>query len=181
MATRAVTAGFDVRVADLDPSRSKRVLERIAAESSRFQRRDRNASSVAPQNLLDDPCTVFSPCAVGGVIDAAVARSIQAQAVVGGANRILADNRAGKILFERGVRYAPDFVVNSGAVIRGARFMLGGIPASDEEIGRIGQRAADIWGEAIQTGTPPEEVALRRAQARVLAGRQDNGTHGITG
>jgi glutamate dehydrogenase/leucine dehydrogenase len=72
---------------------------------------------VSPEALLSSPVDIFSPNAVGGVITEAVAQNLQAQVVVGGANNPLATEQAGVILHERGVLFAPDFIVNAGGVI----------------------------------------------------------------
>lgn len=184
VARRAADGGFLVLVGDLDAQLADRVARAISSA-----RRDRTvvddvdddaprdlaaarppvAVATAAETLMQISCDVLAPCAVGGVIDPETAGSIATRAVVGGANRILSEPRAGEILFARGIRYAPDFVANAGAVIRGARFMLAGVPAADDEIRQIGPRVASIWNEAVAVGRPPEHIAMERARARVSA------------
>lgn len=114
---------------------------------------------------------VLSPCAVGGLIDEGVASALRARAIVGGANRILATPEAGRILWERRVFYAPDFVVNSGALIRGSLAMLRGMPGREDEIERIGRRVGALLEEARRRDRPPEQLAIERAERRIRTAR----------
>jgi valine dehydrogenase (NAD+) len=63
------------------------------------------------------PCDIFSPCAMGGVLDAASIPQLECKAVVGAANNQLADPSCGKLLAEAGIVYGPDYVVNAGGII----------------------------------------------------------------
>lgn len=65
------------------------------------------------------PCDVLMPCAVGGVIDGAVARSLSCRAICGAANNPLSSPFIVDALTARGILYAPDVIVNAGAVIEG--------------------------------------------------------------
>lgn len=127
--------------------------------------------AVAPDQLTRLNVDILAPCAMGGAVDRFVAEETPARAIVGGANRILASPEAGAILHRRGVLYAPDFVVNAGAVIRGGFHMLRGYSGSDEEIERIGQRVDDLMAESTATGRPPEAVAVARAELRIRVAR----------
>ena len=60
---------------------------------------------------------VFAPCALGGAISAATLPRLKARIVAGGANNQLADTAAGQALFDAGLTYAPDFVINGGGII----------------------------------------------------------------
>lgn len=127
--------------------------------------------AVEPDQIARLNADILSPCAVGGAIDEMVAETTPARAIVGGANRILATPEAGRTLFRRGVAYAPDFVVNAGAVIRGGLKMLRGYPGTDEEILRIGERVRAILDEARKRRLPPELVAVERAERRIQVAR----------
>jgi len=67
--------------------------------------------------LYDKEVDVFSPNAIGGTIDEGVAHGLKAKILAGGANNPLSNENAAKILHERNILYAPDFVINSGGVI----------------------------------------------------------------
>ncbi len=129
--------------------------------------------AVLPEQIARLNVDILAPCAIGGAIDEHVAASTPARAIVGGANRILGTPRAGEILLERNVLYAPDFVVNAGAVIRGGLNMLRGYPGTDEEIRRIGARVESILEESARSGVTPEGIAIDRAERRIKIARND--------
>lgn len=157
LARRLAGRGVELLVADPDPTALARVLAETAARP------------VPPQQALATPADVFAPCAMGGVLDVAGARTIPVRAIVGGANRVLATAAAGETLWRRGILYAPDFVVNAGAVIHGGLEMLRGRPGRADEIARIGVRLGEILDEATRRDVPPERVAEERAEALLAA------------
>src|SRR3569832_761758 len=73
---------------------------------------------VQPDMIYDMPLDVYAPCALGATInDASIAR-LQCKIVAGAANNQLKDEqRHGQLLFEQGIVYAPDFLVNAGGLI----------------------------------------------------------------
>ena len=115
---------------------------------------------------------ILSPCAVGGVIDVPTAERLAFRAIVGGANRILAEPEAGERLWRRHIWYAPDFLVNAGAVIEGVFQALEGRPAGEQEVSRIGARLDDLLNEASDRDQPPEQVAVERAERLIREGRR---------
>lgn len=76
---------------------------------------------VAPDAVYDTECDVFSPCALGAVLNEETIPRLRCRAVVGSANNQLATAADAERLRQRGILYAPDFVVNSG----GAIYLLG--------------------------------------------------------
>lgn len=66
------------------------------------------------------PCDIFAPCAQGGVIDDQTLDELRCQAIVGSANNQLASDRHGDLLHQRGILYAPDYLVNAGGLIQAA-------------------------------------------------------------
>jgi glutamate dehydrogenase/leucine dehydrogenase len=78
-----------------------------------------------PERALVEPCDVLSPCALGGVLDVGAVSRLRCRAVVGGANNQLVDAAAGDALVDRGIVYAPDFVVNAGGIINIAEEFTG--------------------------------------------------------
>ena len=76
-------------------------------------------------------------------------------------------------MHERGILYVPDFVVNSGALIRGARFHLAGEREPVAEIGRrIGASVDRVLSIAADEDMPPNRVAVREAE-RLIEARRD--------
>ena len=70
-------------------------------------------------------CDVLAPCALGGAIDAANAPRLRCEIVCGCANNQLADEGLAEALAERGILYAPDFIVNAGGLIHVYREIRG--------------------------------------------------------
>ncbi len=73
---------------------------------------------VAPDEILEIDCDVLAPCALGAILNAESIPKLRCQIVAGGANNQLADEeRDGLALHDRGILYAPDFVINAGGLI----------------------------------------------------------------
>ena len=88
--------------------------------------------------------------------------------MAGGANNVLTKPIHGDALHSRGILYAPDFVINSGALIRGARFHLDGVRESVEAIGqRIGLTLGEILSVAKEEDRPPARHAFDEAESRI--------------
>jgi leucine dehydrogenase len=74
-------------------------------------------TAVPTNDVYATPCDLFSPCAIGGVLNEATISSLNCAAVVGAANNQLAERADGDRLLQRGIIYAPDFVTNAGGAI----------------------------------------------------------------
>jgi leucine dehydrogenase len=121
---------------------------------------------IAPDCVLDVDCDLFAPCAIGGVLDRSGARRLRARVVAGSANNVLASIEAGDELFSRGVVYAPDFLVNAGALIQGTRFLLTGERASEQALRAIGERTRALLSRATETGIPPQRLLEQEVMAK---------------
>lgn len=160
LARRLVEHGATVLGAEIDEERGAQV----AAETG-FELID-------PTSALGTPCDVYAPCALGGILHDLSVERLRCRAVVGGANNVLARALHGDRLHERGILYAPDLVVTSGALIRGAIFHLEGRTEPVEAIGRrVGETLAQLLERARRDGESPARVAARAAEERVAAGR----------
>jgi len=120
--------------------------------------------------ILGARCDVFAPCALGGVIDRVAIRRLQAKLVCGGANNVLAGVEDGDRLADRGVLYAPDYVVNAGGIINVAAEYLGW--SAGEAAARVeatGQRLASMLDYAERIGLAPHRAADALARERLAA------------
>ncbi len=100
-----VEARADVLVSDAYQSAVDRAVETYGVKP------------VEPDECLTVPCDILSPCALGAVLNADTIPRLQCEAVVGSANNQLATEEDGRRLADRGILYAPDFVVNAGGLI----------------------------------------------------------------
>ena len=90
--------------------------------------------------------------------------------ICGSANTQLEDDTLAQVLHARGVLYAPDFIVNAGAVIEGATVLFSNEDNVREHantaIDQIEYRLSDVFHEARENGAPPLSVAVARTIRR---------------
>ncbi|MCS6817597.1 MAG: leucine dehydrogenase [Blastocatellia bacterium] len=155
IARRLYEAGARLIIADVDERRAR------AAE------RAFGARIVPPQEIYDAPADVFCPCAVGGVLTERTIAQLRAHIVAGSANNVLAEEALGWRLRERGILYAPDYVINAGALIHGANLYLRGQRENEAEVRKIYERVREILALAEREGLPTNVVADRLAESRL--------------
>jgi leucine dehydrogenase len=145
--------GAKLTLADVD---AKRAAE-LAAELGGL--------AVAADAIMDVEADIFSPCALGAILTASSVAALQVKAVAGGANNQLATGPEGQMLADRGILYAPDYVINAGGIINVLRHIDN---AGDDEINRriddIPSRLSAIWQESDSSGMTPAQVADNMAQ-----------------
>ena len=153
--------GANLVVSDIDAGR-------VQAAVARF-----GARAVGADDILTQDVDVVAPCALGGAISEYAARYVKAGIVAGAANNQLATPEAGRILAERGVLYAPDYVINAGGII-----MVSGELSGDNDeaqvlarVDAIGARLDAIFAAAKAENVITNEVADRMARAKIAAGK----------
>ena len=153
-----VEAGAEVVVTDVN---SAAVAAVIAAHPE--------VSSVPDvEALVRADLDVYSPCALGGALSDDVVSVLRARVVCGAANNQLAHPGVEKLLAERGVLYAPDYVVNSGGVIQVADEYRGYVPErARERATAIFDTTRRIFAVAAEEGVPPAVAADRLAERRM--------------
>lgn len=127
---------------------------------------------VSNDSITKENVDVFIPCALGGVISELVAQTINTKAIVGSANNQLKTAQAGDILFERGICYAPDFVVNAGGLISVVHeFEQEKNPATtqqlDEKVDAIEERLRNILKESKAQNIPTHQIANMSARLSI--------------
>jgi leucine dehydrogenase len=93
------------------------VVTDVVEEKVRRVVGDCGARAVAPEEIYGVAADIFAPCALGGAINDATLQQLKVEIVAGGANNQLAEERHGDVLEERGLTYAPDYVINGGGLI----------------------------------------------------------------
>ncbi|ARS26058.1 Leu/Phe/Val dehydrogenase [Sphingomonas sp. KC8] len=159
LARRLAAEGARLTLADVDTDRAERLATILGART------------VATSDILRVEADVFSPCALGAILDETSIPLLSAPVVAGAANNQLATKADGARLHARGVLYAPDYVINGGGIINVGLEYLGQGNRADVEkrIGLIPGRLEQIWTESAETSDPAAEVADRIA--RRLIGR----------
>lgn len=98
-------AGADLILSDIDPIK-------LHLYASKF-----GARAASIDQILRAECDVLAPCALGGIINDQTIPHLRCRAIAGGANNQLLRDSHANALIERGILYAPDFVVNAGGVL----------------------------------------------------------------
>jgi leucine dehydrogenase len=159
LSRRLSEEGATLIVTDVDEVHAKELADELAAEV------------VAPDEAIGVECDVFSPCATGGVLSAETIPRLRCRVVVGAANNQLAAPEDAERFAERGILYAPDYVVNAGGIIHLAALeMLGeDLHRRDERVDAIADTLAEVFriaeAEGISTGAAADRFAHDRIEA----------------
>jgi len=81
---------------------------------------DYGAKKVDPKDFNQVECDILSPCALGGTINPYSVPLLRCKAVAGSANNQLLHDEQGRQMMDRGILYAPDYIINSGGIINAA-------------------------------------------------------------
>jgi valine dehydrogenase (NAD+) len=166
--------GADVVVTDVDPA----AVERVQARFPQVKAVPDTAT------LVRTPHDVYAPCALGGALDEETVAVLPGQVVCGGANNQLATPEMAERLRERGILYAPDYLVNAGGVIQ-VEDERHGLPATlpliapaqsgfsferaKTKVERIFDVALRVFETADKKGASPAVTADRLAEERMLS------------
>ena len=112
-------------------------------------------------------CNVFSPCALGNIINAGTRRQLRCNAIVGSANNQLDDIETDKWLFENNIVYAPDYLVNSGGVIAISAEIYDTLDKVDEQLEQISDRTMEILVRSKIENIPTDKVSREIAWNRI--------------
>lgn len=125
--------------------------------------------SVTPETIYEVDCDIFCPCAVGGILNDYTIPRLKCKLVAGCANNQLEDEeRHSKMLHERGILYAPDYIINAGGVIQAIDELQGYNPDRVKmKTERIYHRLLYIFERAKKEGILPLEAANRYAESRI--------------
>ena len=165
-------AGAELIVTDVAPEPLARLSDELGAEV------------VTPEEIYAAECDVFSPCSVGAVLNDQTIPALRCKGIAGSANNVLAAPRHADLLMERGIVYGPDYLVNSGGLIRCHQEVLhsrpsgstlGGGPVDDDRIldhvGRIYDQTLEVIRIAGEHGISTAAAADRMAEERIAGVR----------
>ena len=160
LARMLAAEGVRLALADVDDVRAKELATELGAEH------------VAADAILATECDVLSPCATGGVLTADSIASLRCRVVAGAANNQLGEPADADRLAERGIVYAPDFVVNAGGIVHLASLELLGEDRDrlDERLRAIGDTTREVLDLAAERGISTDAAAERIVQQRLAAG-----------
>jgi leucine dehydrogenase len=148
--------GAKVFVTDINQERVEPLVDEFRAEA------------VPMHQIYDVDATVFSPCAMGGIINEDTVPRLRCKIVAGGANNQLESNECATQLEARGILYAPDYAINSGGLMNAAVELQG---YSAERARRMVERIHGIVARILETAArdriPSWQAAERVAEERL--------------
>jgi leucine dehydrogenase len=164
LADKLSAAGAKLIISDVDEQQVWEVKSRTGARI------------VAPGAIFDAEAEVFAPCAMGGAITLETLARLKARVIAGGANNQLTSAEAGRALYEKGLLYAPDYVINGGGIIN----VAGEIRALDRgeafdpawvegKLDRLAETLEEVLQRSLDEARPTHEVANEVARARIAA------------
>ena len=144
--------------------------ERLAEVSSKY-----GATIYKGNNLYQEEMDIYSPCALGATINNDTVHQLKAKVIAGAANNQLADeNVHGQILANRGILYAPDFLINAGGIINIYREISGySIQESQLKLENIYNTTLEICGYAEQNKMTTQAAAMQMAQKTIEKRKQE--------
>jgi leucine dehydrogenase len=156
LAKELSAAGAKLIVSDIDSAKAARVAQLTGAKI------------VEGDAIFTADADIFSPCALGGIINDTTIPKLKVEIVAGGANNQLLEERHGDALQAKGILYAPDYVANAGGVIN----VYGEVVGWDEQ--RALDKAEDIYDTILKVfdiaeakHIPTYEAADRLAELRL--------------
>lgn len=158
--------GADVVVTDVHQP----TVDRLLADHPQVR------TAVDTEALLAAPLDVYSPCALGDALTDEVVAGLNALVVCGAANNQLAHPGVEKQLADRGVLYAPDYVVNAGGLIQVADELHGfDFERARARASHIFDTTQEVFALAATDGVPPAVAADRIAEQRMVQAAGDRG------
>lgn len=154
------TEGATVYITDIN----EQALKDTAAETG--------ATVVGLNDIYTTDAQIYAPCALGATVNDTTLPQLKCEIIAGAANNQLADEaKHGAILVERGITYAPDFLINAGGLMNVYAETQGGYNAA-----RVKQQTETIYGltldilkRADADKLPAQAAAMRIAEERIEA------------
>jgi leucine dehydrogenase len=128
------------------------------------------AQAISPAQVYDFPMDIYAPCALGATLNDYSIPSLTCDIVAGAANNQLADEEThGNMLLEKGILYAPDFLINAGGLMNVYAEYLGGYSKelALKQTETIYDTNLRVLNLAADKGLPPQQVAMDMAWQRI--------------
>ena len=153
--------GAKLAISDIDQIALREVAEKTGA------------SIIPADEIYDVEADIFSPCALGAVINEKTLARLKVKGVAGAANNQLIVPEMGEFLRRKGILYAPDYVINGGGIINVAAEISGNYSRDwvDGKLARLIETLGEVLDEALSTNQPANAVADRIARKRIADGK----------
>ena len=152
-------SGARMIITDIDEARVDDLVERFGVQK------------VALDDIYDVECDIFSPCALGAIINDDTIPRLKCSIVCGAANNQLKEERHGDVLKEKGILYGPDYIVNAGGAVYDADRLVGGVnlKRGRQKVARIYQNTERVIQLSQDRGMPTYRAADIMAEERIEA------------
>ncbi|MEI2721067.1 MAG: Glu/Leu/Phe/Val dehydrogenase [Gemmatimonadales bacterium] len=148
--------GARLIVSDIDDQKVQRVVDELGA------------TAVSADAIFDAKADIFAPCALGAILNDDTIGRLKVEIVAGGANNQLAEERHGKMIEEKGILYAPDYVINGGGVINVYGELQGWtMERAKRKAQEIYDTMTRVYTIAARDGIPSYQAADRLAEERI--------------
>jgi leucine dehydrogenase len=147
---------------------AKLIVTDINPESVDRAVKEFGATAVAPEEIYGVECDIYAPCALGATINDETIPQFKCKVIAGAANNQLKEPRHADILKEKGILYAPDYVINGGGVINVAEEFN----PSGYNRDRAYARVATIYDKLMKIFQIAQEQGISTARAADLMAEQ---------
>ncbi|MFD1707046.1 Leu/Phe/Val dehydrogenase [Siminovitchia sediminis] len=148
--------GASLIVTDINEAAVKRAVETF------------DAAQASPEDIYDVEADVFAPCALGAIINDQTIPRLKMKVIAGSANNQLKESKHGDMIHEKGIVYAPDYVINAGGVINVADELYGyNQERALKKVETIYQNVEKVIQISKRDGIPTHAAADRMAEERI--------------
>jgi len=157
--TQLSSLGVKLIVSDIDN-------EKVRAVQDKFE-----VDIVSPEQVYDIPMDVFSPCALGGILNEDTLKRLKCKIVAGSANNQLKTEEDGYAIEKKRITYVPDYVLNAGGTIYDTDRIFHGSHNHEramEKVSRIKENVRKVFELSEADRIPTFLAADRLAEKRIF-------------
>lgn len=132
---------------------------------------DFGAKEVGINEIYEQEVDIYTPCALGATVNDDTLKRLNTKIIAGAANNQLAEDRHGDILMQRGILYAPDYVINAGGIINVSFEEDYNQAAALEKVDEIYGTLTEVFEASDAEGRPTNVIADELARKRVAAAK----------
>ena len=155
VAENLLEEGAHLIVSDVNVNRLKEIEEKANSLNGRIK-------IVSNEEIFSQKADIFVPCAIGGIINDQTIDQLKVQAVAGSANNQLLTEEHALKLFDKGILYAPDYIINSGGLI----LVVDDFITSTRNVSLRKQN--DIYDNIIDVSTVWNVITLQHLKQQIL-------------
>ncbi len=146
----------------------------ISPEKAEEIRNLYGATVVEPDEIFSQDVDIFSPCAMGGILNSQTIPQLRASIIAGAANNQLGQEKLhGQMLTDKGITYCPDYVINAGGLINVYNEMIGyNEEKAFQQVNNIYDTLLEIFTRAHERGITTNDASKLIAEDRIMKARK---------